>query len=1709
MARFRVKAKQGEPCTNYRISKSLQQELALRQLQNHPYLHLRKAFFFAVYCEVMQWVFSGFRVVFTGFALLVLLSPVQAQVGNEWINDQQIYFKIPVAQNGLYRVTQTQLEAAGFPVHLDPRNLQLFHRGTEQAIHVEGESDGVFDPADYLEFYGIKNDGTTDTELYQPTTVQPHTYYNLFSDTTWYFLTWNAGASGKRMEQRWENNVGLPAETSHLQDHVQAFGDHYTYGKAHGTPPNNFIYNTFYDVGEGWSGFLLWQNEHLDHTLENLNDGVPADGPPVLEVQAVGRVDLANVVEIYVGPTAASLRFLVAQNLSGFIPETIVQPLNWTDIGADGKMVVRVMAKSASGGAARLSASYIRVRFPQNFNAATERFYFLTPNPGGKSYAEFTSAPAGAQLYDVTDRSNVIWYRPPVPGSLQPVISSTTGGRTLLVTASVKTPTVIKQVSFRKIYPAEHKYIIISHPLLRQPAGNYADPVKAYADYRASAAGGGFDTLLMEIEQLYDQFNYGEISSLAIRRFMKFMIDGGNPEYLFIIGKGLDVSWNYHRNPNDPAFAVHKDLVPSAGVPASDMHFTIGLGSTTYEPAVPTGRISATSASQVAAYLDKVMEMEAQPFNDLWRKRLIHLSGGIAPGETTLFRQYLEAFELVAEDEFLGGSVKAQAKNTTDVGELINISEEVNNGLNMITFFGHSSPATNDFEIGFVSNPVLGYNNAGKYPVLLINGCNSADFFTTTLRWGEDWVLAANKGATAFIAHTSFGYTSTLRKYSDTFYNVAYADSSYLSRGLGDVQKEVARAYMLTSSPTDLNLTQISQMLLLGDPAVRLFGAPRPDYEVNSGSIEILSLDGQPITALTDAFDLRFVVRNFGRAIRDSVIIQLTRINPDNSIEVTDSLFAPVLYSDTLAFRVNQSGSQSFGNTVFRITIDPYDFKEEITRDNNQAERTIFIPLNAARHLFPYNFAIVNSPSASLTFSSTDVLGTARDFDVELDTVHTFDSPYLKTFVATGAVATQAVTLLTQDSLAYYWRTRFRTPQPGESNEWVTSSFNYIHASPEGWAQLHFPQYQYNPAEGLVADPAVRLLSFKESVISVDIHTFGSSHPAPHTSVSVNINGQEYNPPGVGVQCRDNTINLIAFNKNSTIPYTAVEFNPFVGKACGRRPQVINSFLSSELQTGLNNDIFQYMLNVPAGDSVVVFSIGDPGYASWSAAVKGQFELIGISTAQLNSLAPGEPVIFFGKKGATPGSAFMFRPASSPVNQQELDAGGTITGRFDSGTMSTGLIGPAEAWGSFVMHTVVSETPVTDVFAYDILGVSLTGTEEVLFEDVTGSLDLSGISAVQYPYLKIEYYASDPVNLTPSQINHWIVTFTPVAEGVLVSDHAVEQVNVLEGQPWTDTFGFRNISQKSFSDSLTVQTNVFNESNGSTYPYVQKIKAPAPGETTWFSVGVNTQNKVGSNDISIDVNPRRLPELYYDNNRLELADHIQVTPDIIGPVLEVSVDGRVLVDGDFVSATPVIEITQHDDNAYLLKTDTLGMTLLLLYPGETFPRTFYFSSPHVAWFPQTAQSDYRIVLTPDELPAGMYTLYVNGSDARGNSSGAEPYAITFQVSNTSLVQVKPAYPNPFTTSVTFDVVIAGDILPDYAQLDILRSNGQAVQSFIYTEFFVGTNRLFWNGTDASGNALPGGLYLCRLRIFKNGQLMKTDTAAGVANGSYSKVIRAR
>ncbi|WP_266368382.1 putative type IX secretion system sortase PorU2 [Tellurirhabdus rosea] len=783
-----------------------------------------------------------------------------ARYGNEWIQFDQSYYRIPVAEKGLYRLTTEDLRRAGLPIaSLDPATLQLFHRGVEQPVIVTGEADGRLDAADFLQFSGEGNDGALDSLLYRPAGTQPHPFYSMFSDTAAYFLTWSrTGTKGKRLINRPEP----PSGPDSLATRRLLLTQEYSFRDF--APPTN-RHEVYFEPGEGWTGPI--QQKGIPFVQRLRLDGWVASDPrkPELALLLNGRDNSAHEVAIYAGKAR---RLLGLVRFSGFRTPTFRAVLEPDDLDADSTLTVSTVSQGPDA-TDRYSVSYLQVRYPHGAEAA-----------------------------------------PP---------------------AEPRTPR-LERVHFRRLAAARPNYLIVSHESLMQPVGVVPDAVRAYAAYRASVAGGRYDTLVVTFRELMNQFSYGERSPLALRRFADYMLSADSAtrreRFLLLIGRS-NAYFPVRRNPAQDRL----DALPTlAYMPGSDVSLTAGLaGFPDYVHAIPTGRLNTLNPQEVLHYLAKVQEYEQTPATAAWRKQLLHLSGGRNAFEQEIFRRITDAAAATAAGAFLGASVTTRSKQTNAPVEKVEAADVVNRGVGLLTVFGHSSPVITDTDLGYVSQPANGYRNRGRYPLLFFNGCGIGNiFFGATNNLSTDWLLAPDKGAIAVLAHGYTGFVGQLDNFTRVFYETLLGDSLWMPRPIGLVHQETARR-MVQRFPNELDLANVSQMIFQGDPALRLFPLARPDFVLPPEGLFFGKADNAP-----DSVRLHLLVANAGRFHpSDKPAMELRQeTTPGNWQAVLKRPGRAVAFRDTLslAFRPEPIG----GRTAYEIVIDPENRISELDETNNR-----------------------------------------------------------------------------------------------------------------------------------------------------------------------------------------------------------------------------------------------------------------------------------------------------------------------------------------------------------------------------------------------------------------------------------------------------------------------------------------------------------------------------------------------------------------------------------------------------------------------------------------------------------------------------------------------------------------------------------------------------------------------------------------------------
>ncbi|WP_420147553.1 C25 family cysteine peptidase [Spirosoma sp.] len=966
-----------------------------------------------------------------------------------WINFSQTYVKIPIAQNGLYRITATDLLKANIPIsQVDPQTVQVFHRGIEQAIYVAGEADHRFDLDDFLEFYGRGNDGSQDSLLYHPRSAQPHSFYSLFSDTTAYFLTWRLdNKPAKRMRAYTDTAyAGLIPEAYHWAEELRLFTESYP-GWAAGTPPK--IEYGHYEAGEGYTGSIQQKGNLYTNTF-TLTNTVRTGPAPQANVLLAGRNFSNHLVSCQVGPSPTTQHQTDTVHFSTYDNAQIYPKLTWNDVSADGQLAISTVSQGDNAIDA-YSVSYIRLRYPQQLTAANQpvSLFRLERNAAGRSLVNVAEVVPGTRFWDISDPTAPVQLGITYTStnSVRLVVQQTDSLRTILGINQPKSVAAIRPVTFVDWRNRKPNYLIISHETLMKPVTGTANAIADYAAYRASPAGGNYDTLTVTMQQLIDQYSYGERHPLAIRRFIKQLMkqSNGSLDYVLLIGRSRSTP-GIRRNPDQAML----DMVMTAGFPGSDLVLTAGLAGsdsdslTSHAPSIPIGRINAGTPQEVINYLSKVKEYESPTADTQWRKNVLHLSGGETASEITLFRNLVNTYRDQALGPSLGAHVATLSKTTGQQVEQGNVVKAVNEGVGLITFFGHSSLDVTDLDIGFCSNDALGYHNQGKYPILLVNGCAIGNFYFGRPTLSTDWVLTPNRGAIAAIAHSHLGYPDVMHQYSNTFYNLL-TDSTQLDKSIGQLQLETIRR-LLTQTSDGRMLAHCQQMVLQGDPAIRPFPFKTPDYVLTSNEITIQDTNWQPLRITSDSVQIWAIVQNAGQYRSGTLPVRVRRLaNGHESGTFNWLLPQAVAFRDTLILTF-PNDPDAEGINQFEITINPTESpsaRYELNHTNNQAVVEVVLARPKPVLIFPAPNSQINTPTVQLTAYYAG--NSPHEFNLEFDSTSHFNSPihWAKRITATSVISYPA-TLINRPNTTYYWRVQLADSE----QTWVTGSFTYAPDAP-------------------------------------------------------------------------------------------------------------------------------------------------------------------------------------------------------------------------------------------------------------------------------------------------------------------------------------------------------------------------------------------------------------------------------------------------------------------------------------------------------------------------------------------------------------------------------------------------------------------------------------------------------------------------------------
>ncbi len=1667
------------------------------------------------------------------FLLVVYAMCSYAQVyNNEWIDYSKTYYKFKTNRTGLFRIPQSSL--AGIGLGSTPaQQFKLWRNGQEIALYTSVTT-GVLPANGYIEFWGEANDGRPDKPLYRDPAYQHSDKLSLQTDTACYFLTVDAVSVNKRMTDV-PNNVAsnvLPAEPYFMHKAGKYFNDQVNPGFA--AVIGEYVYSSSYDKGEFPSTYDI---KPANPRTDNMANLYPYTSGPSAQLKfgAVGNALNTRTIRASVNG------MLVKDTLADYFNDVVATatvPLSQLSSGSASITFTNNCATPAD----RMVVSFYELTYPRQFDfGGATNFYFVMPATATGYFLQITNfnfgttAPAlydfiTQQKYtgDISTPGTIKFALPPNAAERKFVLVNEEASNYVNINAQDFTTRNFLNLN----NPANQgNYIIVSSPLLYNGAGG-VNPVDDYRAYRSSASGGGYTGKVYDIDELVDQFAFGiKKHPLSVKNFLRYARAkfSSTPKYVLLIGHG--VAYNFYRANISNVLADQLNIVPTFGWPASDNLLSSNDGASPV-PITPIGRLSAVSPQEVSNYLEKMKEYESAQRNNAntiadrgWMKNVMEITGASEAYLGSVLCDYMHTYQTIIADTLVGANVTIFCKNSANEIEQISndmVGQLFEQGISFFCYFGHSSSTVLEFNI---SDPNT-YNNAGKYPVFSVNGCNAGDFFvfdqqrfSFSQTLSEKFTLAKQRGCIAFLASTHFGIVNYLNIFISSFYN-QMSRTDY-GASLGKLNMDAAQQLIQISGAGDYHARlHAEEMTLHGDPAIKFNFQPLPDYDIEEPQVVI---NPQFVSIAEDKYTANIKLYNLGKAVKDSIVIEVKQQYPDNSIVVLLRKKIPgIYYTDSVVLKVPIVPTRDKGLNKLIIKVDADDAVTEITEANNTITKEFYIYEDEARPAYPYNYSIINQ-STKLYASTANPLSASKQYVMEMDTTELFNSPLkvTKTITTIGGLLEFDPGISLHDSTVYYWRTAL-VPTDNSSYRWNNSSFIYIAASSPGFNQSHYYQQTKSQIDRMTLSPATRKLTYNNIVNNVflrnGIYPTSSGAQADYENI---IN----NNIVLGAGCYYDEIIFQVISGGTFKPWgnTYTAGGGLYGSllsACGASKQYNFEYLLNSAAS--RKKMMDFLDLIPDGSFVIAKTNSNPTYAGntyssvWQAdtALYGsgnslyhRFLNQGFST--IDSFNRPRSFIFMFKKNDqasfTPQILFsktIYDNTTLPVACNTPDTLGYIT---------SPAFGPAKAWKNVHWRGTSDEANSSDNPTVTVLGVAVDGSETPLYtvDKSTQDFDISLVSPTQYPYLKLKMRDIDSVDQTPYQLKYWRIDYDPVPEGALIPNiyfktkNASKAIDSLEiGDKFTFGLAFKNISPTKF-DSIKVKFYILDQNNVPHYITFAKQRPLVQGDSVHIDFQIDTKDYPGMNTLYIDFNPDNdQVEQYHFNNFM--FRNFYVRADKTNPLLDVTFDNVHILNRDIVSSKPHIQIKLKDDSKFLLLTDTSNLIVQVKFPDNSL-RTYQFNTDTLRFTPAASGSDNTATIdfSPqflDQLSdnGDEYQLIVKGKDASGNKAGATEYTITFRVISKPMISNLLNYPNPFTTSTAFVFTITGSDIPDNMKIQILTVTGKVVKEITKQELgplHIGRNitDYKWDGTDQFGQRLANGVYLYRFVTTLNGKKMDKFT----------------
>ena len=741
------------------------------------------------------------------------------------------WVKVSISESGVHKIPYSVLTSWGFS---SGQNVKVFGNGGNMLPKSNStdryddlQENAVMHYNNAIYFYA---QGPTTWQYDDQRDMFVHQIHD-YTDEAYYYLTEDVGV-GKTVQTISEIYNSFTNETDEY--------DSYTYYEIE-------LENSILS-GRTWYGerIQVGRQENYDFVFPNLN----IQKPLRLLTSVIGRSNTGAIIQTFVNGSGDALQEITIPSVdyntttgswanSGVAQSTFYSNSSNVSIGLQFK---------TSGNGAFGNLNYLCLNAKENLMLNDQLEFRNKDVVGEGNVTRFYlgNTNSNTVLWEVTEHIVPAKIELENYGNRRGFTSSTDNLKEFIVfdpEASLPQPSMVGEVANQNLHSVSvPDMLIVVHPLFKDQANRLAE---------LHNQNSGLECLIVEPQQIYNEFSSGQPDVSAIRDFARFLYQKDDKfKYLLLFGNGsYDNKSDDDDNTNYILTYQSENSINITNSYTSDDFFGFldegeGGGSIQNDKLdIGIGRFPVNSQEQAKIVVDKIENYLFNPLFSNWKSTLSFVGDD---GDNNLHMRQAESLTQKVTKEHPEFDITkiyldAYKKETNISGGAypdvnLAIQEALNQGTLIFNYTGHGGENQLAHENILHRTDIEKLTNTNRLPLFVTATCEFSRYDKKDLKEGsagEKVIVTPNGGGIGLLTTTRVAWSSSNFNLNNNLYNYIFEkDANGEKLRLGDIIRETKNASSRTINK--LNFT------LLGDPALRL------NYPVNSISIDKINGESDP-----------------------------------------------------------------------------------------------------------------------------------------------------------------------------------------------------------------------------------------------------------------------------------------------------------------------------------------------------------------------------------------------------------------------------------------------------------------------------------------------------------------------------------------------------------------------------------------------------------------------------------------------------------------------------------------------------------------------------------------------------------------------------------------------------------------------------------------------------------------------------------------------